>query len=76
MLLMMKTARSGIIVFIAKVTTISAAPMKPMISMFMKFRFRLKVLAMPIAGHPAIGKLVTSMMTVSAESVAKITFSK
>jgi hypothetical protein len=75
MLLMMQTARSGIIVFIAKVTTISAAPMKPMISMFMKFRFRLKVLA-PIAGHPAIAKLVTSMMTVSAGSVAKITFSK
>jgi hypothetical protein len=37
------TARSGIIVFIAKETTISAAPMKPMISMFMKFRFRPKV---------------------------------
>jgi hypothetical protein len=56
MLLMMPTARSGIIVFIAKVTTISAAPMKPMISMFMKFRFRPKISAMQIAGHPVIAK--------------------
>ena len=29
---------------------------------------------MRIAGHPAIAKLVKSMTTVSAESVAKITF--